>query len=149
MSSDNRGPRTEDRGPTTDVRGRLFVAACAAMFVFGIVLAILGALFGLPAMRERLAVSLAQQGDIFLALFFGIFLSTIFVGPMIDSFGNKVVLTVSAALVTIANSIVAEVAAQLAKKGKSYPTFVSPNVPGIPRENNMQVFEAYEKVLKR
>ncbi len=72
------------------------------MFVFGIVLAILGALFGLPAMRERLGITLVQQGDIFLALFFGIFLSTIFVGPLIDSFGNKAVLTVSAALVTIA-----------------------------------------------
>jgi MFS transporter, FHS family, glucose/mannose:H+ symporter len=83
-------------------RNRLFGGACAAMFVFGIVLAILGALFGLPAMRERLGITLVQQGDIFLALFFGVFLSTIVVGPMIDSFGNKVVLTVSAALVTIA-----------------------------------------------
>lgn len=83
-------------------RNRLFAGACAAMFVFGIVLAILGALFGLPAMRERLGVTLVQQGDIFLALFFGVFLSTIIAGPTIDSFGNKVVLTVSAALVTIA-----------------------------------------------
>ncbi|HSP15200.1 MAG TPA: MFS transporter [Thermoanaerobaculia bacterium] len=83
-------------------RNRLFLGACAAMFVFGIVLAILGALFGLPAMRERLGVTLVQQGDIFLALFFGVFLSTIVVGPMIDSFGNKIVLTISAALVTIA-----------------------------------------------
>ena len=83
-------------------RNRLFVGACAAMFVFGIVLAILGALFGLPAMRDRLGVTLAQQGDIFLALFFGVLLSTIIVGPMIDSFGNKAVLTVSAALVTVA-----------------------------------------------
>jgi len=51
-------------------------------------------------MRARLGVNLAQQGDIFLALFFGVFLSTLFVGPMIDSYGNKLVLTVSAALVT-------------------------------------------------
>jgi fucose permease len=83
-------------------RNGLFGGACAAMFVFGIVLAILGVLFGLPAMRERLGITLVQQGDIFLALFFGIFLSTIVVGPMIDSFGNKAVLTVSAALVAIA-----------------------------------------------
>jgi len=83
-------------------RSRLFAGAGAAMFVFGIVLAILGALFGLPEMRERLGIDLVQQGDIFLALFFGIFLSTIVVGPMIDSFGNKAVLTTSAALVSIA-----------------------------------------------
>lgn len=69
------------------------------MFVFGIVLAILGALFGLPQMRERIQVDLAQQGDIFLLLFLGVFVSTIIVGPVIDSFGNKVVLTVAAALV--------------------------------------------------
>lgn len=72
------------------------------MVLFGIVLAILGALFGLPAMRERLGITLVQQGDIFLALFFGVFLSTICVGPLIDSLGNKAVLTVSAAFVTIA-----------------------------------------------
>jgi len=83
-------------------RHRLFLGACAAMFVFGIVLAILGALFGLPAMRERLGITLVEQGDILLLLFFGVFLSTVIVGPMIDSFGNKSVLTVSAALVTLA-----------------------------------------------
>ncbi len=53
------------------------------------------------------------------------------------------------AFVTIANAIVAEVAAQLAKKGKTFPTFVSPNVPGIPADNNVQVFVSYEKALKR
>jgi len=84
----------------TEHRARLFWGACAGIFVFGIVLAVLGALFGLPEMRGRLGVNLAQQGDIFLALFFGVFLSTLFVGPMIDSYGNKLVLTVSAAVVT-------------------------------------------------
>jgi fucose permease len=72
------------------------------MFVFGIVLAILGVLFGLPQMRQRLDINLAQQGDIFLVLYLGVFLSTIMVGPTIDSFGNKVVLTASATLVAFA-----------------------------------------------
>ncbi len=53
------------------------------------------------------------------------------------------------AFVTIAMSIVAEVAAELAKRGISPPVFVSPNVPGIPPDNNTQVFAAYEKALKR
>lgn len=66
------------------------------MFVFGITLAILGVLFGLPAMRERFHADLAQQGDILLALYLGIFVSTIIVGPIIDHFGNKAVLFVSA-----------------------------------------------------
>ncbi len=86
----------------TSNRTSLFWGACAGMFVFGIVLAILGALFGLPEMRERLHVDLARQGDVFLLLFFGVFLSTIVVGPMIDSFGNKLVLALSAALVAVA-----------------------------------------------
>lgn len=88
-------------------RTQLFWAACGGIFVFGIVLAILGALFGLPEMRERLDINLAQQGNVFLLLFLGVFLSTIVVGPVIDSFGNKLVLTSSAALVTIALSMFA------------------------------------------
>lgn len=86
----------------TASRQLLFASACGGIFVFGIVLAILGALFGLPEMRERLDINLAQQGDIFFSLFFGVFVSTILVGPTIDSFGNKLVLAVSAALVTAA-----------------------------------------------
>ena len=69
------------------------------MFVFGITLAALGALFGMAEVRARIHVDLAQQGDIFLTLYFGVFISTIIVGPVIDSFGNKIVLTVSACLV--------------------------------------------------
>lgn len=82
-------------------RRKLLWAACGGMFVFGIVLAILGALFGLPHMRARLGIDLAQQGDVLLALFFGVLLSTILTGPMIDSFGNKPVLTASAFLTAL------------------------------------------------
>lgn len=53
------------------------------------------------------------------------------------------------AFVTIAMAIVAEVASQLAKRGISPPVFVSPNVPGIPADNNPKVFDAYEKALRR
>ena len=57
-------------------RAMLFAAACAGMFIFGVVLALLGTLFGLPAMRERLGVNLAQQGDLFLLLYAGVCFST-------------------------------------------------------------------------
>ena len=53
------------------------------------------------------------------------------------------------AFVTIANAIVAHVASELAKRGITPPVFVSPNVPGIPAENNREVFAAYERALKR
>jgi fucose permease len=83
-------------------RAWLFAAACAGMFIFGVVLALLGTLFGLPAMRDRLGVNLAQQGDLFLLLFAGVCFATVAVGPLIDRFGNKLVLLVSAVLVTLA-----------------------------------------------
>lgn len=51
--------------------------------------------------------------------------------------------------VTIAMAIVAQVAADLAAKGHNPPVFVSPNVPGIPADNNNQVYVAYERSLKR
>ncbi len=83
-------------------RGRLFVAACAGIFVFGIVLALLGTLFGLPEMQARLHVNLGQQGDLFLLLFFAIWVATVVVGPTIDRFGNKIVLFLSSLLVAAA-----------------------------------------------
>ena len=51
--------------------------------------------------------------------------------------------------VTIAMAIVAQVASDLASKGHNPPVFVSPNVAGIPADNNNQVYEAYERSLKR
>jgi uncharacterized phosphosugar-binding protein len=51
--------------------------------------------------------------------------------------------------VTIAMALVAEVAAGLARRGLKPPVFVSPNVPGIPADNNTQVFAAYEASLRR
>ncbi|HUP48157.1 MAG TPA: SIS domain-containing protein [Thermoanaerobaculia bacterium] len=53
------------------------------------------------------------------------------------------------AFVAIAMSLVAEVAKELAARGISQPVFVSPNVPGIPADNNQQVFAAYEQAVKR
>ena len=51
--------------------------------------------------------------------------------------------------VTIAMAIVAQVASELAAKGHNPPVFVSPNVGGIPADNNNRVYEAYERSLKR
>lgn len=51
--------------------------------------------------------------------------------------------------VTIAMAIIAQVAADLAAQGKTLPVFVSPNVAGIPADNNNRVYEEYERSLKR
>ncbi|HKF03992.1 MAG TPA: MFS transporter [Candidatus Sulfotelmatobacter sp.] len=85
------------------VRPRLlFVSACAGILVFGIVLAILGTVFGLPAMRSRLQVSLAQQGTIILLLYLGIFIGSLLVGPLIDHLGHKANLLSSSLIVASA-----------------------------------------------
>lgn len=83
-------------------RARLFAAACAGIFVFGIVLALLGTMFGLPGVRERYGVDLAAQGDLFLLLFLGIFSTTTVTGPLSDRFGARPVLAASSALVCAA-----------------------------------------------
>ena len=53
------------------------------------------------------------------------------------------------ATVAIAQAIVAEVAAELAKRGIEQPVFVSPNVEGVGADNNRDVFAAYERAIKR
>lgn len=89
-------------GDTRVSRARLFGGAAAGIFVFGIVMAILGTLFGLPEMRARLRIDMAQQGNIILLLYAGIFAATVIAGPVIDAIGNKVILVVSSALVASA-----------------------------------------------
>jgi fucose permease len=80
----------------------LFVSACAGILVFGIILAILGTVFGLPAVRARVQVTLAQQGTLFLLLYLGIFIASLVVGPVIDHLGNKVNLLASSLVVGLA-----------------------------------------------
>jgi FHS family glucose/mannose:H+ symporter-like MFS transporter len=72
------------------------------MLVFGIVLAILGTVFGLPMMRARLQISLAQQGTLFLLLYLGIFVASLLVGPLIDHLGAKANLLTSSLIVALA-----------------------------------------------
>jgi uncharacterized phosphosugar-binding protein len=67
----------------------------------------------------------------------------------VDGWKAPVAAGSTVAFVTIAMSIVAEVAKELARRGIEPPTFVSPNVPGIPADNNKKVFAAYEEALRR
>jgi len=62
-------------------------------------MAVLGTLFGLPEMRARLQINLAQQGNMILLLYLGILLATLIAGPVIDAIGNKVILVSASALV--------------------------------------------------
>lgn len=83
-------------------RTALFLASGTGMFLFGIVLALLGTLFGLPQMRARMHIDLAMQGDLLLFLFGGVLVATVVVGPLIDRWGTKRVMVISALLLTLA-----------------------------------------------
>ncbi len=63
---------------------------------------------------------------------------------------GKVAATSTLAFIAISMALVAEVAGELAKCGK-FPerVFVSPNVQGIPKSNNEQVFRDYEAFIAR
>ncbi|HEY6935780.1 MAG TPA: MFS transporter [Terriglobales bacterium] len=123
-------------------RVRLFAASCAGMFIFGVVLALLGTLFGLPAMRDRLGVNLAQQGDLFLLLFAGVCFATVAVGPLIDRFGNKLVLLLSALLVTLA--LVEFAAARSMLSASSAALLIGLGGGGLNTSSNVLTSELYE-----
>lgn len=72
------------------------------MLVFGITFAVLGTVFGLPSMRLRLHINLAQQGNLFFLLYLGIFCASLVIGPLIDRFGHKPNLFLSSAFVAAA-----------------------------------------------
>lgn len=58
---------------------------------------------------------------------------------------EKVAAGSTAAAIVIAMSLVAEAAAILARKKKLPPTFVSPNVQGVPKEHMEKVYAAYSE----
>lgn len=67
----------------------------------------------------------------------------------VDGWAAPVAAGSTIAFVTIAMALVAELAPALAARGINPPVFVSPNVPGIPPDNNARVFAAYERGLRR
>ena len=60
---------------------------------------------------------------------------------------EKVAAGSTVASVFIAMSLVAEVGARLAERGIHPPTFVSPNVAGVQKDHNQQVFVTFSKAL--
>lgn len=88
-----------DRASAAGV-ARLQASAWAGMFVFGIVMAILGAI--LPSLFERIGFGAGAAGNLFLTMNFAMLVTTLFFGPLVDRFGFKAVLAVSALLVALA-----------------------------------------------
>jgi FHS family glucose/mannose:H+ symporter-like MFS transporter len=81
-------------------RGRLTASAFAGMFVFGIVMAILGAI--LPSLFDRLDLDKGQAGNLFLYMNFAMLVMSLLFGPIVDRFGFKLFLVLCALLVAAA-----------------------------------------------
>ena len=71
-------------------KGWLTGGAYAGMFVFGIVMALLGAI--LPLISRQIGFDLAQAGNLFLVMNCAMLASMLSLGPLIDRFGQKPVL---------------------------------------------------------
>jgi len=78
-------------------RRPLLAAACAGMFVFGIVMALLGAV--LPSVSARLHLELSAVGALFLFMNGAMLATSLGVGPGMDRFGMKAPLAAGAWLV--------------------------------------------------
>lgn len=79
----------------------LYRVSCAAMFVFGIVLALPGTVLGLPEVVQRLDLSLADRGVLIATLFLGLLTGSFISGPVVDAIGHRRSLAVSAACIAV------------------------------------------------
>lgn len=66
----------------------------------------------------------------------------------IEGWKAPVAASSTVASVTISMQLVAQLAAELARRGMELPVFVSPNVPGIPADNNDSVYLQYESSVR-
>lgn len=78
-------------------RSLLQAIAYAGMFVFGIVMALLGAV--MPVLSERIAFSLGEAGTLFLVMNASMLIASFVVGPSMDRFGLKMPLALGSMLV--------------------------------------------------
>jgi fucose permease len=78
----------------------LGIVAYASIFVFGIVMALVGAV--MPVLIERLALDLGDVGTVFLVSNGAMLAAMIGVGPAMDRFGMKPPLAIGGALVALA-----------------------------------------------
>jgi MFS family permease len=89
--------------------------AFGGMFLFGIVIALLGAV--LPLVSEPLGLGLASAGDLFVALNGAILLGSVLVGLVIDRFGYRGPMVVGPLLIAVALVWVSRAGTPLALAG--------------------------------
>ncbi len=80
-------------------RRHLFAAACMGMLIFGIVLTTLGAI--LPSVIERFVVDKSRAGTLFTLISVGILAGSLIFGPIVDRYGYRGLLVISAVLILV------------------------------------------------
>src|SRR4051794_21260057 len=85
--------------PAAVSRSRLIPAAILAIFVYGMIAAMLGTI--LPDLSKRFNLTPDQNGTIALAQALGLIVASISVGPLIDNKGKKTGLVLGLALITL------------------------------------------------
>jgi fucose permease len=78
----------------------LILAAVLAIFVYGVIAAMLGTI--LPGLSERFHLTPNQNGKIAFAQALGLMLASLGVGPLIDNQGKKIGLIIGLALISLA-----------------------------------------------
>ena len=78
----------------------LILAAIIAIFIYGMIAAMLGTI--LPALSERFHLSPTQNGTIAFAQALGLIIASLAVGPLLDNEGKKIGLILGLALISIA-----------------------------------------------
>src|SRR5438093_13394050 len=78
----------------------LILAAILAIFVYGMIAAMLGTI--LPDLSSRFRLTPKQNGQIAFAQALGLIIASVSVGPLIDNEGKKVGLVLGLALITVA-----------------------------------------------
>lgn len=76
---------------------KLMSSACAGMFVFGIVMAILGAI--MPSLFEKIQFNKSEAGNLFFTMNLAMLLMSLVFGPVVDRFGYKLFLILCSSLV--------------------------------------------------
>jgi FHS family glucose/mannose:H+ symporter-like MFS transporter len=91
--------------PSAGEGARTSTPAWAGLFLFGVVMALLGAV--LPLLSEKLRFDLAQAGKLFLVMNAAILVVSLALGPLMDRFGTKPPLAAAPIVVAAAHARVA------------------------------------------
>jgi fucose permease len=91
--------RTDKHRDRTEARS--YAIACAAMFVFGMILGLPGTVLGQPETVAQFGLTMADRGVLISTLYFGLLFGSLASGPFVDAVGHRAALAVSSALAAV------------------------------------------------